>query len=162
MNKNMKSKEELRVSALEDEAAIRTLVTRFADACIVADYDAFQSLWSANGKWTIHEPFFASGEGMEKIVEMMRMLRTGRSFFVQFAHSGVVMLEGDKATARWVMHEASKGPGEVHYNNYGLYVDILIKIDGRRLFTQIDYLYMWIDSGAFPGDAYVLPALSNL
>ena len=53
----MKSIEQ-RLEYLEDESTVRSLAARFAGASTVADYEEFKSLWSVNGKWTIHEPFF--------------------------------------------------------------------------------------------------------
>ena len=154
----MKLTKKEQVQNLADEAAIRNLVARFADACIVADYDAFKSLWAAHGKWTIHEPFLTSAEGIQNIDAMVRNLRKGREFFVQFALSGVIKLKGAKATARWVMHEVSKGPDDKYYNNYAIYTDVIKKIKGQWRFVQRDYHYMWIDTGAFPGDVFALPA----
>lgn len=151
---------ENRLQHLEDEAAIRNLVARFADACVTADYEAFGKLWSADGKWTIHEPFLSSSQGNEKIVEMMTNLRKEWDFFVQFAHSGIIKLNGEKATARWIMHEAAKGPNDNYYNNFAVYVDSMQKIDGVWKFIQRDYHYMWLDAEAFPGDVFALP--SNL
>jgi hypothetical protein len=159
--KAMKSIEQ-RLQDLEDEASIRLLAARFSDACIVADYEAFKTLWSRAGKWTIHEPFLASAEGIQKIDEMLRSLRKGREFFVQFVHSGVISLNRDTATARWVMHEVSKGPGNVYYNNYAIYIDSMQKTEGQWQFVQRDYHYMWLDTEAFPGNDFSLPVLSGI
>lgn len=148
---------ENRLKSIEDETAIRALVARFADACVTADYKAFERLWSEHGRWTIHEPYLLSSKGVDDIVEMMANLRKGRDFFVQFAHSGIITLDGDKASARWLMHEASKGPADAYYNNYGLYIDSLQKSDGQWQFVQRDYHYIWIDTQAFAGTAFALP-----
>ena len=69
----------------------------------------------------------ASSEGIDKISEMFIGLKKESDFVVQFAHSGVIKLHGDKATARWVMHEVSKGPGKAYHQNYGLYMDVMKK-----------------------------------
>lgn len=153
---------EQRLQQLEDESAIRNLVARFADAAMTADYEGFKTLWTDNGKWTIHEPFFTSAEGNQKIDEMLITLRTGRGFFVQLVHSGVVQLNDDNATARWIMRETSEGPGDAFYNNFAVYIDSLVKIDNEWKFAQRDYHYMWIDTGAFPGDIFELPPLPKL
>ena len=149
---------EERLGLLEDEAAIRHLVARFADGSVTANYEEFLTVCAPNGKWTIHEPLFSTAEGPEAITEMMRQLRTGKAFFAQFVHSGVITLAGGKATARWVMREAAEVPGDSYYNNYAMYIDTLEKIDGKWLFVTRDYHYMWLDTGAFPGDVYSLPA----
>lgn len=86
----------------------------------------------------------------------MTNLRKDREFFVQFAHSGVIKLNGDKATARWIMHEAAKGPGENYYNNYAIYIDSMQKIEGTWKFVQRDYHYMWLDLEAFSGKVFAL------
>jgi hypothetical protein len=93
---------------------------------------------------------------------MLRSLRKGREFFVQFVHSGVISLNRDTATARWVMHEVSKGPGNVYYNNYAIYIDSMQKTEGQWQFVQRDYHYMWLDTEAFPGNDFSLPVLSGI
>lgn len=157
----MKSVEQ-RLQELEDDSAIRSLVSRFADAAMTAHYEEFGDLWTENGRWTIHEPFFLSSEGVSKINEMLVTLRTGKTFFVQFVHSGVIKLDGDRASARWIMRETSEGPGTLFYNNYAIYVDSLVRLDGQWKFASRDYHYMWIDTGAFPGDVFDLPPLPKI
>ncbi len=85
----MKSIEQ-RLQELEDDSAIRALASKFADAAMTAACKEFNALWSANGKWTIHELFFTSAEGIDKINEMLVTLRTGRSFFVQLVVEYVI------------------------------------------------------------------------
>jgi len=153
---------EQRLQRLEDEAAIRTLVARFADAAVLADYEAFRSLWTTNGKWTIHEPFLMSAEGAENINEMLRQLRKGRAFFAQFVHSGIITITGNKANSRWIIHEESEGPANVFYNNFGVYLDHLERtIEGSWQFVSRDYHYMWLDTEAFPGEPLMLPFMKG-
>jgi hypothetical protein len=71
---------ENRLKSIEDETAIRALVARFADACVTADYKAFERLWSEHRRWTIHELYLLSSKGVDDIVEMMANLRTDRDF----------------------------------------------------------------------------------
>jgi hypothetical protein len=155
----MKSLEQ-RVQYLEDEAAIRSLTARFSDSVVVGDFDKFKSFWSPDGKWTIHDPFFASATGVLKIDTLLRNLRKEREFFVQFVHSGVIDINGDKAIARWMMREVAKGPAQFYYDNYAIYVDLLDKANGQWRFIQRDYFYIWLNTRPFLGDAVALP--SNL
>ena len=152
----MKSIEE-RLLKMEEEAAIRNLAARFADACMVADFETFKILWAPGGQWTIHEPFLMTAEGIESIDNMVRTLRKGRGFFVQFVHSGVISINGDTATVRWIMQEASKGPEEHYYHNYAVYMDNIVKTDGEWRFLSRDYHYMWLNTEAFPGNVFALP-----
>ena len=153
----MKSIEE-RLTALEDEAAIRNLAAAFADACMIADYQAFEKLWSEKSKWTIHQPVFSAAEGRPQIREMMHTLRERKAFFVQFVHSGIIKVDGNKASARWIMQEAAEGPAEFYYDNYAVYMDTLEKHGDQWFFASRDYHYMWLNTHPFPGDVFDLPA----
>ena len=48
---------EQRLQQLEDEAAIRDLAARFADAATRADYETIRSLFTPDAVFTIGEPF---------------------------------------------------------------------------------------------------------
>ena len=48
---------EQRLQHLEDEAAIRDLAARFADAATRADYETIRSLFTPDAVFTIGEPF---------------------------------------------------------------------------------------------------------
>ena len=43
--KKADSTKKKRLKDLEDESAIRTVVARFADACILSDVEEFKTLW---------------------------------------------------------------------------------------------------------------------
>ena len=49
----------------------------------------------------------------------------------------------------------------MYYNNYGLYIDSMQKTDGEWHFVQRDYHYMWLDTGAFAGSIFALPAIHD-
>lgn len=158
----MKTIEE-RLQILEDEAEIRSIVARFADACVLEDYEAVKLLWAHDGVWSIHEPFNINAKGIEKIDELGKELRSGKIFFGQFVHSGVIKLDGDKAKARWIMGETAQGQAEgQYYNNYAIYQDTMEKIDGKWFFKTRDYHYLWLDTEAFNGKGFTLPQLDNV
>ena len=118
---------EERIQRIEDESAIRQLVARFADICTHGNIQAFPKLWVSRGDnkpmWTLTEPFAMSATGIDEIMGMARKLRDPRDFFVQLVHTGLLDINGDHATGRWIMHEVGKGPGEVYYNNFAFYED---------------------------------------
>lgn len=147
---------EQRLQRLEDEAAIRDLVARFADTATRADYASFAALWAPNATFVINKPFYASATGTEAIVAMMRKLRDGRDFFVEFVNSGVLDIQENHATARWILHEAAKSPGEHYYTPYGLFFDELAKVDGQWLFARRSFEYLFVDLSPFTGDAHQL------
>ena len=147
---------EQRLQRLEDDAAIRDLSARFADTAVRADYAGFAALWAPNATLVINEPVYTSATGTEAILALLRKLYAGRDFFVEFVHSGVVDLQENHATGRWIIWEVAKGPGEVYYNTYGVFTDEMEKVDGQWLFTRRSYEYLYLDTTPFAGDAHKL------
>ena len=88
---------EQRLQHLEDEAAIRDLAARFADAATRADYETIRSLFTPDAVFTIGEPFAVTCKGPNEIVAHIHKLRDGKDFFVEFVHSGLIQLEGNTA-----------------------------------------------------------------
>lgn len=151
LNKVIMKTIEERILILEDEMAIRNLAAKFADAATTADYDALRLLWKHDGVFTINEPANVTKTGVDNIVAHITMLRDERDFFVQFVHSGVINVDGNNATARWIIHEVGQGPAEKYYNNYGVFNDTMEKINNEWVFTGRVYDYMWLDFGKFEG-----------
>jgi len=53
----------------------------------------------------IGEPASVTLKGIEEIDAHIQKLRDGKDFFVQFVHSGLIQIEGNTASARWLMRE---------------------------------------------------------
>ncbi|KAJ9603795.1 hypothetical protein H2200_011981 [Cladophialophora chaetospira] len=141
---------------LADELEIRSLVARFANACNPPNLEAFGKLWVPDthqkGEWSLSEPFTTSATGVDDIVTLLDKLLQPWDFFVQLVHSGVVDIDGDEATGRFIMHEVAKGPNETYYNNFAIYEDKYCKVDGKWFFAKRHYNYMFLDSGPFGGN----------
>lgn len=155
------SRLESRIQRIEDERAIRDLVSRFANSCSPPNYDAFSKLWAPGREgqqpvWTLTEPFPMSASGIDEIMGMLVRLLKPRNFFVQLVHSGVIEIDGDRASGRWIMREVAKGPGETYYNNFAIYEDEMEKTGGNWYFTRRDYKYMFLDSSSFEGRVFPL------
>ncbi|MGJ9418727.1 nuclear transport factor 2 family protein [Massilia sp. CMS3.1] len=146
------------VTRLLDEASIRNATARFADAAIRADYDSFRTVWADDGEWTIGTPPKAQAQGMDDIVAMLRRLREGKEFFVQFAVQGAIEISGDQATTSCVCTEAARGPGEVYYRNHCMALDRLKRSENGWVFTSRSFQYLWLDTSPFGGDSFSLPS----
>jgi hypothetical protein len=154
---------EQRLQHLEDEAAIRDLAARFADAATRGDHVTIRSLFMPDGIFTIGEPFAVISRGVDEIGALIHKLRDGKDFFVQFVHSGLVQLDGNTASARWLVREiglgpAKSGPGKSYYNNFGFFIDELEKVDGKWLFKTRTCPYLYLDTDPFTGRGVALNA----
>lgn len=143
-----------RLRILEDQMAIQQLAARFTDAVNERDPAAFAGLWvDGDALWEIGEPLASRAQGREQIVAMLERLMAIESHFMQLTHSGVINLDGDRATARWDMRERGRGDG-TYYDNLAVYNDILVRtLDGWR-FQSRAYSYRFLDQSAFGGEAF--------
>ncbi len=147
---------EERIQKLEDEAAIRELAAAFADATSRGDKADFTSSWKKDGVFTIGAPLANVCNGVEEITAFISKLRDDKEFFVQFVHSGLVDVKGHHATARWLVEEVGKG-GDKYYHNYGFFADSIEKVDGKWLFAERSFHYVYLDFSSFTGSTYSLP-----
>ena len=102
-------------------------------------------------------------QGIDEIVALIHKLRDGKDFFVEFVHSGLIQLDGNRASARWLLREvglgpAKSGPVKSYYNNFGFFIDELEKVDGKRLFKTRTYPYLYLDTDPFTGKGVALSA----
>ena len=147
---------EERIQKLEDEAAIRNLAAAFADAATRHNMEELSATYKDDGVLTIGAPLLNSAKGVEAVVAFISRLRSDKEFFVQFVHSGVIQLNGNSATAQWLIEEAAKG-GEKYYHNYCVVSDRMEKVDGKWLFAERYFHFAYLDFSPFTGNAHVLP-----
>jgi ketosteroid isomerase-like protein len=147
---------EQRLRVIEDELAIRNLAARFSDCANERDYYTFADLWSARGIWEIGPPLPARAEGVDAIVKMLERLLAPQTSFMQMTHSGVVWLDGDRATARFVEREHGRGEAS-YYENLAVYNDALAReADGKWRFVSRRYVYRYLDDSEFTGQVFPL------
>ena len=154
---------EQRLQHLEDEAAIRDLAARFADAASRADHETLKALFTPDAVFIIGEPTPINLKGVDAIDSFIHKLRDGKDFFVEFVHSGLIQIDGNTASARWLIREVGMGPaksgsGKGYYNTFGFFLDELEKVDGKWLFTSRTYPHVYLDTDPFTGKALPLDA----
>jgi ketosteroid isomerase-like protein len=128
-----------------DEMAIRGLAHAFADAINRRDVVAFESLWDDDGVWEIGAPLHSIAEGSTSIAAQFLKLWNPLEFFVQQVHSGIVTIDGDRATSRWSVQETGRRRDGGPYNNHAFYEDEMVKRDGSWRFVRRNYCYVWLD-----------------
>jgi len=141
----MSSDIETRLRALEDEAKIHRLAARFSDAVNERDSAAFAQLWANEGAvWNIGPPLASHAEGKAAIVAMLEGLFKIERYFMQMTHSGVVTLDGSRATARFVIREHGRGEGS-YYENLAVYNDELVREAEGWRFARRSYTYRFLN-----------------
>lgn len=144
------------VATMLDESAIRRATARFADAAMRGDYGAFRKVWAEDAHWTIGDPPRVDVTGQNEIVDMLRQLRSGREFFVQFALQGPIDIEGDSAVTTCICHESAMGPGDNYYRNHCVAFDRLARAGEDWVFTSRAFRYLWLDTTPFSGGSVPL------
>jgi ketosteroid isomerase-like protein len=109
-----------------DEMAIRGLAHAFADAVNRRDVAAFESLWDDDGVWEIGASLHSIAEGSTSIAAQLVTLWDALEFFVQQVHSGIVTIDGDRASSRWSIQETGRRHDGEPYNNHGFYEDEIV------------------------------------
>lgn len=121
----------------DDEREIRDLVARYCHAIGERDDGAWADTWAEDGEWHV---LGASLRGRDAVLAHYRKLVAGVRWVVQFAHDGIVEVEGDTARGRWQIHEFlqwSNGAGGV---NIGRYQDRYARgADGAWRFARRDF-----------------------
>ncbi|HUD47134.1 MAG TPA: nuclear transport factor 2 family protein [Candidatus Baltobacteraceae bacterium] len=153
---------EKRISLLEDEAKIRSLVSSFADAITRANYEDIPSLFDKTARFQIHHPANVSCNGIKETMGLLDKLRSSKDFFVHFIHSGEVVINGETAEGRFIIHEVGMGKPSSFYNTYVTASDSFRRRGKSWVFTERVFDYIWLDTKPFSGDAFKLPVLKTL
>ena len=145
---------ETRLRAVEDRLEIQVLAARFSDAVNQRDVTAFAQLWASDHPiWEIGPPLPSRAEGKDAIIAMLKDLFQIERYFMQLTHSGVITIDGDRATARFVVRERGKGDG-TYYDNLAVYNDVLVREPAGWRFLERHYQYRFLDQTPFAGDAF--------
>ena len=145
---------EARLRAVEDRLEIQALAARFSDAVNQRDVTAFAQLWASDHPvWEIGPPLPSRAEGRDAIIAMLKGLFQIERYFMQMTHSGVITIDGDRATARFVVRERGKGDG-TYYDNLAVYNDVLVREPAGWRFLERHYQYRFLDQTPFAGAAF--------
>jgi SnoaL-like domain len=143
---------------LKDEMEIRALADKFSDAANRVDAAAFQSLWAQGAIWKIGPPINLEFRGKENMgISISHMLGLW-DFFVQLTGPGVILLNGEKATARFYVNEiARKSDDKTGNYNLSMYEDELIKENGKWVFLKRTYHTIYQERPDYKGLIQKLP-----
>ena len=114
---------------LRDERAIRTLVARYCHAIAERDDEAWAATWAEDGEWLV---LGASVHGRGAILAHYRKLVVPVRWVVQVAHDGIVEVEGDTASGRWLILEWLQWDDGRGGQNVGRYRDRYVRGHDRE------------------------------
>lgn len=130
------------MASAEDELAVRGLAAAYADAVNRRDAEGMAAVFAPDG--VIEKPGFGEPvQGVELILKRYRRLQRERDFLCQMIHSGVVEVDGDRASARWWFSELKKPAGTADWLYLiGVYQDEAVRTGqgwrfARRMQTTI-------------------------
>jgi uncharacterized protein (TIGR02246 family) len=124
----------MRETQREDERAIRELVARYCHAIAARDDEAWAATWAEDGEW---ELLGATIRGREAVLAHYRKLVASARWVVQFSHDGIVEVQGDTATGRWLILEYLQWSSGSGGQNVGCYRDRYARGgDGRWRFAR--------------------------
>lgn len=115
--------------------------------------------WTYDGIREIGAPFNVRRNGIEAIAALLHQLRDERNFFTHVVPTGVIEIDGDRATARWPVWELASGPADHYDDNVAMYSDTLVRVDGNWRFSCRSYTYMWLNTEPFAGQSFGTPQL---
>lgn len=115
-----------------DQAAIRALHDRYADAVNRCDAAAWGALWAEDAVW---ELMGMRVEGRAAILGLWTQAMAGFTFVGFFSQPGAISVNGDTAEGRVWTHEVLDGP-EGERRPLGRYDDAYVKRDGQWLYAE--------------------------
>ena len=144
-------------SAPADEAAVRQVLARFADALNRRDMAAFGRLWWPEAVWELTAPVNQTLTGAGPILTQATEMLGGFELLIVMAHEPTIEVQGDTATARWLMHEVHRTPAGQGEATYALYADELARRQGEWRFLRRTYATLFSQQVPLNGPAYPLP-----
>lgn len=124
----------------DDVEAIRSLVHRYADAACRDDHEAWVGTWADDGVWEIGRgPVVGRAAIAAAFARAMGLFEA----VVQLAHNGEATVDGDRATGRWYMSEATLTHTGKRALYYGYYDDVYVRTAAGWRFAsrRLTWLY---------------------
>ena len=138
-----------------DEAEIRDLVARYADAVNRRDEAAWGATWAKDGEWDLSG---RPASGRDAVVALWSQLMGGIPWVNQIVYFGLVDVDGAAATGRWYLAEFMKLPDGTGRQMIGVYRDQYVKEDGAWKFAKRRMDPVYSGPPDLSGDAMPFPA----
>ena len=142
-----------------DTLAIQEVIARYSSAATRGDWDALESLFTADATLVLGGPFEMTAEGARAIRDLLEGQVEPQDFFLQMTHDSVVTLHGGgRASAVTTIHALVRHTGINNVASYALYYDDFAEVDGAWRFTQRRLQPIFIGTSPLDGDAPITRA----
>jgi uncharacterized protein (TIGR02246 family) len=103
-----------------DDRAIRALVARYCHAIAERDDAAWADTWGKDAEWNV---LGRNVRGRDAIVALYLQLIASARWVVQVATDGIVEVDGERASGRWLIQETIQFKDGRALVNVGRYLD---------------------------------------
>jgi hypothetical protein len=119
---------------VEAELAIRQLAASYTDAVNRRSPEDAAAVWAPDGVLLF---FGREVVGAETLLKAYRRTFSSFELLFQMTHTGLVVVDGDRARARWWISEINQSVDDPrHRMFYGLYQDELVRTDAGWRFAR--------------------------
>ena len=119
-----------------DEAAIRALIDRYADAVFRRDAGDWGACWAVDARWSL---MGTTVEGRDAIVGLWTQAMAGFTFVAFFGQVGRIDIDGDRATGRVWTHEVLEAADGTVSRPIGRYDDAYVRTPEGWRFASRTY-----------------------
>jgi ketosteroid isomerase-like protein len=143
------------MNTLEDELALRNLMSRYVDAVNRRDAPAWGATWAPEGSWNL---MGTAVSGRDNIVGLWQQMMAGFEFAVMMPASGLFAVSGDTASGHWYLQEYTRDLEGNTGTVLSRYLDTYIRLDGEWLYQSRDYSFIYHGAADLSGNYTPLPA----
>ena len=125
-------------STLEDEKAIRDLISRYCfvvDGVPGRDADAFTAMFTEDGAWN-SASLGRRIEGGKKLHDFISEVYRGDAKYRHLIANAIISIDGDCASAHSYVHVSNLATGTPVCFMISFYDDVLVKQKGKWLFKE--------------------------
>ena len=127
-------------NTLEDELALRNLMSRYVDAVNRRDAQAWAATWDDNASWNL---LGNDVTGKDNIIALWQQMMAGFEFALMMPSSCLFAVDGDTASGHWYLQEYTRDTQGNTGNIISRYLDTYSKRDGQWLYQSRDYSFIY-------------------
>ncbi|MGL4564799.1 MAG: YybH family protein [Halioglobus sp.] len=138
---------------LEDEVALRNLMSRYVDAVHRRDAAAWAATWSEDACWNL---LGTDVNGKAHIVALWQQMMGGFEFALMLPSSCLFNIDGDTASGHWYLQEVTRDREGNGSSIISRYLDTYCRHDGQWLYHSRRYSFIYHGTEAL-GGSYTPP-----